>query len=195
MELIFPNEPQFQRLWRLAKPYLETRHNEIHTRISIRLATELMETEGGDPEVIVPAVILHDVGWKRIPEELQLKAFGPRASAPHLNRSHEIEGVKIARGLLKKVSYDRLLAGEILFIIDGHDSRQEAVSKNDAIVKDADKLWRYTAEGFRIDIDRFGETYQEGLTRLKENLEHWFLTESGKKYARELLSKRRKAFN
>ena len=181
----------YWRLWRLAKPYLDTRANELHTRISVGLAMRLLVKEGGAPEVVLPAVILHDVGWKRIPEELQLKAFGPKASAPELNRSHEIEGVKIARALLRKASYNRLLTSEILFIIDGHDSRREAASKNDAIVKDADKLWRYTPEGFGIDIERFGETYQEGLTRLQEHLDDWFLTGSGKKYARDLLSKLR----
>ena len=183
---------KYWRLWRLAKPYLDTRKNEIHTRISVGLAMRLLEKERGTPDVVIPAVILHDVGWKQIPEELQLTAFGPKASAPELNRSHEIQSVKIARALLKKVSYDRLLTGEILFIIDGHDSRPEAVSKNDALVKDADKLWRYTPDGFGIDIERFGETYQEGLIRLQDNLEHWFLTASGKQYARTLLSKREK---
>ena len=90
------------------------------------------------------------------------------------------------------MSYDRLLTGEILFIIDGHDSRVEAVSVNDAIVKDADKLWRYATEGIGIDIERFEETYQEGLTRLRKHLENWFLTVSGKKYAYALLNKREK---
>ena len=186
---------KYMRLWRLAGPFLDTRMNEIHTRISVGMAVALMETEGGDPKVIIPAVILHDVGWKQVPEDMQLKAFGPAATAPELNRTHEVEGVKTARLLLQQVAYDRMLASEILFIIDGHDSREEAVSVNDAIVKDADKLWRYTTEGFAIDIGRFGETYQEGLARLKEHLENWFLTATGKKYALSLLSKLEKEVN
>ncbi len=192
MEYIFPKDPLLQRLWQLAKPCLDTRENEIHTRISAGLAIRLLEKEGGAPEVVLPAVILHDVGWKSVSEDMQLKAFGPAATAPELNRTHEVEGVKIARMLLKKVSYDRSLTCEILSIIDGHDSRPEAVSKNDAIVKDADKLWRYTPEGFGIDTERFAETFQEGLARLEAHLDDWFLTASGKKYARDLLSKRKR---
>jgi HD superfamily phosphodiesterase len=149
-----------------------------------------MAAEGGDSEVVVPAVMLHDVGWKRIPEDLQLKAFGPGATAPELNRTHEIEGVKIARSLLRQVSYDRLRVCEILAIIDGHDSRIEALSKNDALVKDADKLWRYTREGFGIDTRRFNETRQQGLSRLRKYLDTWFLTAHGMKSARNLLSQR-----
>ena len=167
------------RLWRLAQPYLNTRKNEIHTRISVNLALRLMEKEGGESKVVIPAVMLHDVGWKRIPEALQLSAFGPDASAPELNRTHELEGVKIARNLC-----------EILAIIDGHDSRTEALSKNDALVKDADKLWRYTREGFGIDTRRFDETYQAGLARLENHLAEWFLTASGRKFAQDLLKKR-----
>ena len=178
------------RLWRLAQPYLNTRKNEIHTRISVNLALRLMEKEGGESKVVIPAVMLHDVGWKRIPEALQLSAFGPDASAPELNRTHELEGVKIARNLLRQVSYDRMLVCEILAIIDGHDSRTEALSKNDALVKDADKLWRYTREGFGIDTRRFDETYQAGLARLENHLAEWFLTASGRKFAQDLLKKR-----
>ena len=183
---------RYKRLWRLAQPYLDTRENQVHTRISVALALGLIEHEGGEPEVVIPAVILHDVGWKRIPEDLQLKAFGPDASAPELNRTHEVEGVKIARGLLREVLYDRSLACEILAIIDGHDSRNEALSKNDAIVKDADKLWRYTREGFAIDINRFGETVDLGIARLSDNLDSWFLTVSGHKMAADRLRRRRK---
>lgn len=183
---------KYKRLWRLAQPYLDTRENQFHTRISVALALRLIEQEGGDPEVVIPAVILHDVGWKRIPEDLHLKAFGPDASAPELNRTHEVEGVKIARSLLREVSYDRSIACEILAIIDGHDSRNEPFCKNDAIVKDADKLWRYTREGFAIDIERFGETFDSGIARLSDNLGSWFLTDSGNKSAADLLRQRKK---
>jgi HD superfamily phosphodiesterase len=187
-----PDTKRYDQIWRLAQPYLDTRKNDIHTRISLELARRLMKTEGGQSRVIIPAVILHDVGWKRIPEDQQLKAFGPGADAPELNRAHELEGVKIARTLLEKVSYDRLLTCEILAIIDGHDSRSHALSKNDAVVKDADKLWRYTCEGFRIDTERFGETLQEGLARLEDHLQEWFLTASGVKFAQALLCRVRK---
>ena len=192
LEHIFRGNDSFRRLWRLAQPYLDTRENEIHTRTAVRLASDLMDKEGGEPQVIIPALILHDVGWKRIPEKLQLTAFGPGANAPELNRRHEIEGVKIARGLLQELSFDRSLVCKILAIIDGHDSRKEGLSRNDSLVKDADKLWRYTREGFGIDIKRFGETSKEGLARLHDNMDSWLLTVSGKNMAADLLSRRQK---
>jgi hypothetical protein len=54
----------------------------------------------------------------------------------------------------------------------------------------ADKLWRYTKEGFEIDIARFGETGPEGLARLEAHIENWFLTASGGKYAQALFHQR-----
>ena len=140
--------------------------------------------------VVIPAVILHDVGWKHVPVEMHGRAFGPKATDPELNRVHEVEGVKIARVLLNRVGWDAKWIPEILTIIDGHDSRIEAISQNDGLVKDADKLWRYTHEGLTIDIERFGETYSEGLQRLRENLPHWLLTATGRQTARDLLHQR-----
>jgi hypothetical protein len=49
-----------------------------------------------------------------------------------------------------ELGYDPELTERIGAIVDGHDSRREALSLEDAIVKDADKLWRFTASGVRI---------------------------------------------
>jgi hypothetical protein len=127
-----------------------------------------------------------------VPAELHLKAFGPKATEPKLNRLHEVEGVKIAQDILQKVKYDALKTIKILEIIDGHDSRTKPVSLNDMIVKDADKLWRYSSSGFYIDIERFGESYEEGLTRLRCNISEWFFTATAKEMAAEKLSRREK---
>ena len=180
----------FKEIWDLAKPYLDTRENDVHTQISIRYAYQLMEVEGGDENVVIPAVILHDVGWKKVPPELHLKAFGPKATSPALNRTHETEGVKIAREILANRKYDTQIIALIAEIIDGHDSRKKSISLDDSIVKDADKLWRFSREGFNIDNERFGDSYDEGLARLHKYLPVWFFTKTGKNLAKAELMKR-----
>jgi HD superfamily phosphodiesterase len=182
----------FKNVFELAKPYLNTRKNDVHTEISIKYAFKLLENEDGNEAVVIPAIILHDVGWTRIPEELQLKAFGPKATSPQLNRVHEEEGVKIAREVLQRVEYDNDRIKEILGIIDGHDSRRIAVSLNDKIVKDADKLWRYSKEGFQVDVKRFKETAKEGIKRIASNVDRWFFTNSAKELARNEVKNRLK---
>ena len=183
-------KPVFEKIRDLAQPYLDTRHNDIHTAISTRLAFDLLKREGGDEDIVIPAILLHDTGWKKIPAELQLKAFGPKATEPVLHRRHETESVRIAREILQTIKYDPEKSKEILEIIDGHDSRLKAISLNDKIVKDADKLWRYSKSGFYIDIERFGETYKEGLERLRVRIFKKLFTLTAKKIASEKLRKR-----
>ncbi len=182
----------YERIWDLARPYLNTRKNDIHTEISTGLAQLLLGQEGGDEDIVVPAIILHDVGWKKVPEDIQMKAFGPTATMPEWNRVHEVEGARIAGDILRKVGYheDKIL--EIQEIIKGHDSRKDPISKNDSIVKDADKLWRYSKIAVQINEKRFGLTVEQGIERLRRNLEPWFLTESGKRMAKEEIEKRAK---
>ena len=180
----------YKRIRELAGPYLDTRKNDIHTEISTRLAYQLLDLEGGMEEVVIPAILLHDVGWRKVPEDMQMKAFGPNASLPEWNRVHEVEGARIAGEILAEVKYDPEKVEEILRIIEGHDSRKEPFSLNDKIVKDADKLWRYSKGAVEINSNRFQLTCEEGIERLRANIEPWFLTDSAKKMAREEIEKR-----
>jgi HD superfamily phosphodiesterase len=180
----------FEEMWQAALPYLDTRMNTLHTEIAIGFAYKLIEKEGGQEDVVIPAVILHDVGWKEIREDLQLKFFGPNRVSPDSYRKHELAGAKIAKAILDKLEYDAERTEEIIEIIDGHDSRTEALSLNDKIVKDADKLWRYSEEGFHTDIKRFEETFAERLDQLRANIDRWFFTPSAKQFAREQLADR-----
>jgi HD superfamily phosphodiesterase len=183
-------KPVYQKIYQLAKPYLGIRHNDIHTEICLRFGYRLMAAEGGNERIVIPAIILHDVGWKKVPEQLHLKAFGPKATMPELTRLHEAEGVKIAKNILDQVNYDAEEIIRILEIIDGHDTRKQAISLNDQVVKDADKLWRYSKKGFCIDIKRFGESYMQGLNRLRKNLPVCFLTKTARALAGKELQKR-----
>ena len=182
----------YEKIWELAKPYLDTRKNDIHAESATQYAFRLLEKEGGDKTIVIPAILLHDVGWKCVPEELHLKAFGPKATLPEINRVHEVEGVKVAKEILEKINYDQAKIEEILEIIDGHDSRKEPVSLNDKLVKDADKLWRYTKDAFQINRKRFEQTFEQHLDRLRSKLDIWFLTDSGKKIARAEMENRSK---
>lgn len=184
--------PIFEEIWNQAKPFLNTRRNDIHTEISVQMAFKLMDREGGDENIVLPAIILHDVGWIKVSENLQLQAFGPNAIKPELNRKHEIEGVRLAAKILQDLKYDQKKTEQILEIIAGHDSRSDALSLNDMLVKDADKLWRYTKSGVEIDVERFGETLEEGLGRLRSNINSWFFTRTAREIAEEEVLKRAK---
>ena len=174
---------QYRMIKKLAEPYLRTRENDIHTEISTQFAYRLLEAEAGDEDIVIPAILVHDVGWSQVPEELQLKAFGPKATLPEWNRVHEVEGVRIARQILEEAGVELRKIEEILIIIEGHDSRKEGISLNDKLVKDADKLWRYTREGVEINRRRYDYSFEQYLERLRIHLEVWFLTDSARQIA------------
>jgi len=178
-------EGPYAEIFNLAKPYLQTRQNEIHTRIAYSFALRLLQAEGGDEAVVLPAVILHDVGWKSVPEDLLLRAFGPGKIDWEINKIHEAEGARIARLILEEVHYDERLTEQIVEIIRGHDSREKALSLNDAIVKDADKLWRFSPQALEIDPKRFAVDALAHAEWLGLQIEKWFFTGTAGMLARE----------
>ena len=178
-------KPIHQKIFEKAKPFLRTRKNLIHTKIALRYAIKLLEEEPGDEEIVIPAILLHDVGWKTIPEHLHLTAFGPNPSNPKLTKVHELEGAKIARSILEGLRYPPEKVKEICRIIQGHDSRKRPISRNDRIVKDSDKLTRYSRKGMAIDLDRFRISRQRYLLFLERIIDQWFLTPAGKNVAKK----------
>jgi len=99
---------------------------------------------------------------------------------PELQRQHELESVIIAQQILQELGYEKNLIKEITDIIDGHDTNKEARSINDVIVKDSDKLWRYTAHGIQTIQGWFKISKSEVLDILENFVLPKFLSEQGK---------------
>lgn len=188
MEVIL--ETIYDQIYKKAEIYWNTRHNDIHLPLAYEFAKQLLAFyPDADESIVLPAILLHDVGWKMVPEEKQLNAFGPKATDKAANRLHEVEGVRIAGEILTSLDYDADKIREILTIIDGHDSRLEALSLNDQLVKDADKLWRFTSTGVNIDYRRFGVELSPYLEYLDHKIEEWLFTPEAKTIARAELTK------
>jgi HD superfamily phosphodiesterase len=178
-----------ERIFRLAKPFLRVRNNEVHTRAAIEFALRLLETEKADRDIVIPAVILHDVGYDSLSEGLIPRAYGPRKEKD-VTRIHEQEGARIAAAILNDIGYDTSKTAEILEIIDGHDTRPVALSINDQVVRDADKLTRY-ARDLRSWPPSFFSTAQEAAAGLDRLVDRWFFLSTSKLMAREELKQRR----
>ncbi len=179
-----------KKILELARPHLSVRNNEAHTLSAIRFALQLLETEEGNRDIILPAVILHDVGYHALSDDLISRAWGPMRET-EITRMHETEGARIARAVLDQVGCDQSKIKQILEIIDGHDTRLEALSDNDRIVKDADKLTRY-ARDLTVWVPIFSQTLEEGAARLERSLDSWFFLEKSKEIARAELAQRRR---
>ena len=177
-----------------ARNYWNTRFNDIHVPLAYMHARELlMSYPAVDADVVIPAILLHDVGWKSIPEEDQGLAYGPTVEDESLRRLHEIESMRIATEILSAVDYDPRKIEKIVRIIDGHDTRAGSLSEEDSLVKDADKLWRFTSIGVDYHHVQFGKALNEYVMWLGQQIDRWFFTERGKQMARTALAEVQRA--
>lgn len=176
-------------MWRDAKAFLDVRSNDVHTLISYRLARALLaEHDGINAAVVLPAILLHDVGWSRIDPSLLSAAVGPNATRPDLVRAHEQHGVEIASHILRRHAPADVDIDAVLTIIDGHDTIKEAGSPEDALVKDADKAWRFTPHGVLTISGWFDTETDETLAMLEDFVMPTMLTDAGRIMARALLA-------
>jgi HD domain len=179
-------------IWQAAQPYLDVRSNDEHTLYSYAILKRLIEftppSARGEADILLPAILLHDTGWKMIPADKILHAFGPNNKYPELTRQHELEGVEIAQQILSKLGYPSVLIEKITAIIDGHDTTKVARSTNDALLKEADKLWRYTPHGIKTIQGWFNISESEVLDILENFVLPTFLTGNGLMMAKMMLS-------
>jgi hypothetical protein len=173
----------------MAKPYLQVRDNERHTMNALEFVLALLESYQAERSIVVPAMILHDVGWSAVTQDVISKACRPNPDK-RLVRIHERESVKIAGRILDDVRYDPAHGAQILKIIDGHDTRDVALSTNDKIVKDSDKLTR-CAKNFWFWTRTLPMPPKELADTLESLIDVWFFLDKSKEMAKEELWQRR----
>ena len=168
-------------IWDAAVPYLRVRNNDRHTLYAYGIARALVaRTPGVDAGVVLPAILLHDTGWSTVAEHEVLEAIAPGGGRPDLVRQHETEGALIAARVLASIDYDPMLTARIIEIIDGHDTRREALSAEDALVKDADKIWRITPDGLDVVRGWFDLTADEALRLCCARVHNSLFTDAGR---------------
>jgi HD superfamily phosphodiesterase len=147
-------------VWAAALPYMRARKNDVHVPLAFDFALQLLEEHPqADREVVLLAILLHDNGWAVVDQEaIYRDGFGPGMLESDVRRAHEVEGVRIAAEILDGLGYPEAVRDAVTAIIDGHDTRRDARSLEDELVKDADALWRFTPAGVAVACDWFGET-------------------------------------
>lgn len=187
----------YERIYAAAEPYWQTRAGEVHMPESYALAKELLRHHpAADPAVVLPAILLHDIGYFGLPEETQMQGLSgsPRGWDADITRLHEVEGARRARAILAELGYDPELTERIAAIIDGHDSRREPLSLDDALVKDADKLWRFTPSGVRICRRWVGQEPERFMDYVESKIDGWMLTARGAALSRATLATTRRRY-
>lgn len=186
---LFEQHPLLAGLWEDAKAYLLVRSNDAHTLYAVSLANTLLAHHPhADPDIVLPAILLHDIGWSSVAPELVLSAIAPGGGNKELVLQHEKEGARLAGELLTKHGVTPGTRDRISFIIDGHDSRKESTSLEDSLVKDADKLWRLTPHGIDTVMDWFGLTRLQAVDLCEARVIDHLFTEAARSIATGLLA-------
>lgn len=177
---------RFQELWQTALPFQDKRNDRGHAFVVTAYAVRTCEIEKCELSVVVPAAILHDIGWSEVSEMDRMSVFTYGASDDErlrVRNEHQVAGVKLAENILRQVGYESKYMPEILEIISQHDTRVGFIGKNEGAMRDADKLWRYDEFGFLSDYLNGTGTILDHIEDQERNInvENFFCFDSSKK--------------
>lgn len=157
-------------VWRSVVTESRARSNDIHLPISLAYAERLCAAyPEANRHLVRVTILLHDTGWGRVDEDRIIsEGFGGDWRKAAIRFEHERQGCLIAQEVLPPLGYDAEFITSVCGIIDGHDTRKEAESLEDALVRDADRLWRFDHAGIALASGWFGldpATYCDRLDR------------------------------
>jgi len=187
----------YDQIYAASEPYWQTRSNEIHLPMAYDYAKQLLAAyPQADESIVLPAILLHDIGYFNVPEETHLNglAGAPKGWSPDVTRLHEMEGMRLAGEILAHLNYPPEKIAAIQKIIDGHDSNPPPHSLEDALVKDADKLWRFTITAARICRYWNNQTPQQYMDYCEAKIPTWMLTDKGRELAQAAMAETRRAY-
>lgn len=145
-------------IWQAVTVETRTRGNDIHLPISLAYAERLCDAfPEADRLLVRVSIQLHDTGWGRVDESRILsEGFTGDWRKAAIRYEHEKQGCIIAREVLPPLGYDADFVEQVCAIVDGHDTRADAYTLEDALVRDADRLWRFDHAGIALASGWFG---------------------------------------
>ena len=167
-------EEYLEEIWRLCYKFMEQfpGHDVDHVRRVYENCLLILERETGDPWVVLPAAILHDIARGK--------------------ENHAIESGKMAEKLLKEIKYPEDKIPRIVRAIESHSfsGNRRPLDRESKILWDADNLDAIGAVGIARAFLYSGangrgiretiEHFKEKLLRLKDMM----YTETGKEIAK-----------
>ncbi len=180
-------DKQYQKIWKLALPYIKAGREKDLTHVKgVVKAMEIIIKSGiGDESLLIPAAILHDIGWSKVSKKLQKsqdKKDRIKALKLHLKYS-----AIIAAKVLRELNYEPRKIKKVAEIIKAHKfTNPREINKR--ILIDADALSDSFKEQFEADL----KYYKAGRAsmcdfRIKNNK---FYTEISKRVFTEEIRKR-----
>ena len=160
----------FKKVWVYAEPLLKKGIKKdfvLHTRGVVKAIEIICKTEKGNINLLIPAAILHDIGWSKVPIELQ-RSKKDKEKSKALKLHIEYAPGLIAK-ILSKLNYDKKVINKIIDIVNSHKfSKPRDINKR--ILIDADALSDAFKEQFRSDAKSYKLGYDElAAFRIRNN--------------------------
>lgn len=158
-----------------------------HTLSTVKWMRELINKEGGNERILIPAMYLHDTGYEQLP-----KGYSHKFMLKNKRKwDHGKAGASIAEKFLPKLNYfsDNEI-NKICFLIENHNKHDNINEKDRQLVFEADSFGQidyencppnYDYENLKIFLNT---TFKERTGLIK--------TKTGKKILKELLPKAKK---
>ncbi|MFH0956037.1 MAG: hypothetical protein V1801_02380 [Candidatus Falkowbacteria bacterium] len=156
-----------------------------HTLCAVKWIKKLIELEGGEEKILIPAVYFHDTGYEKLPKGYthnQCMAAKP---------DHASQGEQNVKKILPKLNYfTPEEINRIAYLVKNHDKH--------STIKETDRQLLFEADGFaQIDWYDYKPSYDKKniLLFLKtyfKKRKQYIKTKSGKKILKNLLAKTKK---
>lgn len=152
----------YNRILLLARPFYKKGREleEEHHLTVAEIMENLLKEVSLDREVMIPAALLHDIGYSQIslPDKNKTHYINRVSKQQEkIIRAHMKLGAELAERILEKCKYDTKKIRRICQIISTHDNHALGlpISSNEGrLLKEADILWMATEKAFWLDVKR-----------------------------------------
>lgn len=184
----------YEKIWESARPYYEKgRPMDVdHIEWMMKDAMLVCDNEGIDDSILLPLVILHDVGYGEIPPGNPFNL--------DLRKEHMKKGGEIAEKILKKLNYDSEKIDQISNLVSVHDdwALGDDQSYKDniflGVFNDLDFTWMATPKGFPALMKILNKSAEEMIKYLETDeklIKRPFSTKTTKQLFESYLKDRR----
>lgn len=179
----------YVEIFKKAKSFLKKGQKKdffIHTKWVVKSAQILLKGQRGDESVLIPAAILHDVGWAKVPAKLQVA--NDKKSQQECLKLHLKYGALIAKAILIDLDYPKDKIKKIISIILAHKF-QDPSDLNKRLLIDADNLSDVFKQPFYLDVKQYKTTTKQNYDVRKKNK---FYTKTAKAIFAKQMTDRKK---
>lgn len=162
----------------------------LHSRMVVRAMQDILQSENEDPEIMIPAAMLHDIGWSKVSDQIvNLKTDAEKKEA-------EIAHIELAADLISEIlgclEYKQSEIEEITRVVQSHKSKTPGGDKRIECIVDADNLSDSYRESFYSDVKSYNTTPQNNFDFRSKNK---FFTSTAKEIFKRNMAERLREIN